>query len=413
MKMNKFFMLGLAGLAFTACSNEEDVVNDFPDGGGAVSIQLVNPSVSTKALAGPSENTVPITGTIKIDLYDDQTTTVSQTMSFDASTIDDNTVLTFWNVKAPKKIAVSINNGAADYSGVAINNLQGLPGTIPAYGETTKFTLTSDMKSPNLANDHEATGGNKHEQGAETGDDQKQYQIYTAKVTMAIPVARLEVSGIRHKSHPQQEEPGTDECEYHTLTIKGVYMDNLFTKGGAYQENNTSAGSDDFYNSKFADGTVLQNYCWDDAVETLGTGITAILKNEITAGDAVGENFLEEGASWPKATEDDEDQVFAYNFYPATGIDNMPKFKIYFDTSLGADPANPKPAPRFAMITKYKTGSGELAAFEPGKIYRITNAELVDGNIIGDEGGNTLYGVEVTVKEATWTAVDINAEWAQ
>lgn len=26
MKLNKFFMLGLAGLAFTACSNEEDAV---------------------------------------------------------------------------------------------------------------------------------------------------------------------------------------------------------------------------------------------------------------------------------------------------------------------------------------------------------------------------------------------------
>lgn len=414
MKMNKFFMLGLAGLAFAACSNEEEVVNDFPNGGGAVSIQLVNPSVSTKGLAEPSSNTVPITGTITIDLYDNQTTSVSQTMSFDASEIDASTVLTFWNVTAPRKIAVSINNGTADYANVDITTLQDKLANIPAYGETTKFTLTDEMKSPNLANEHDAaTGtGNKHEQGANAGDDKKQYQIYTAKVTMAIPVARLEVSGIHHKSHPQQADPGTDECEYKTLTIKGVYMDNLYTKGGAYQENNTSTETDGFYKSYFANGSVLQDYCWnaDDETLNLGTGITAILKNEITAGNADGENFLAEGSSWPKDTAEGDEQVFAYNFYPAAGND-MPKFKIYFDKSEGSDATNPKPAPRFAMITKYKTTTGDLAAFEAGKIYRITNAELVDGNIIGDESGNTLYGVEVTVKEASWTAVDITAEW--
>ena len=199
MKLNKFFMLGMVGLAFAACSNEEEVAS-FPDGGGAVSIRLVNPGVLTKGIANPTPgSSVAVTGTIKIDLYDNQTTTVSQTMSFDASTINDETVLTFWNVQAPKKIAVSINNGAANYSGVAISDLQAAPASIPAYGETTKFTLTDDMKSPDLDNDHEATGGNKQEQGANEGDDKKLYQIYTAKVTMAIPVARLEVSGIKHK----------------------------------------------------------------------------------------------------------------------------------------------------------------------------------------------------------------------
>ena len=29
MKLNKFFMLGLAGLAFAACSNEDEVGNDL------------------------------------------------------------------------------------------------------------------------------------------------------------------------------------------------------------------------------------------------------------------------------------------------------------------------------------------------------------------------------------------------
>ena len=63
------------------------------------------------------------------------------------------------------------------------------------------------------------------------------------------------------------------------------------------------------------------------------------------------------------------------------------------------------------MITKYVDGNGDEVTFENGKIYRIAKAELADGNIIGDEGGNTLYGVVVTVTEATWSIVDINAIW--
>lgn len=66
------------------------------------------------------------------------------------------------------------------------------------------------------------------------------------------------------------------------------------------------------------------------------------------------------------------------------------------------------------MITSYKQTSGApITKFEPGHIYRITSAKLTDENIIGDEGGNTLYGVEVTVVEAEWTVETIDADWAK
>ena len=48
-----------------------------------------------------------------------------------------------------------------------------------------------------------------------------------------------------------------------------------------------------------------------------------------------------------------------------------------------------------------------------GHIYQITSATLLDKNIIGDESGNTTYGVEVTVKEAKWTIVPTTGEWAE
>lgn len=394
MKMNKFFMLGLAGLAFAACSNEEDAVNNsFPEGTGVVSVKLINPALSrtitdpTGGTAGTT--TIAIDGNLTVSLYEASDVTggvpnedaTPKTITIAADEVSNTTALKFWNVTNPGLITVSINGGEKSYASTAIETaaLQCAPASIPAYGETTGFTLTGNTESPVIAND------DKTEAGAVEGDQNKTYQLYTASVDMAIPVARLEVSGITHVTHAGAPD---DVCEYTTLTIAGAYMDNLYTKGGTYSE------TDD----KYSDATVLQNYCWDEDGD-LGTGIDAVLKDAIP-GEASARSFLT--GTWPA-----EGDAFAYNFYAGT---ENPVFKIYFDTSVGS--GDPRPAPRFAMVEKYVDADGDEVTFENGKIYRITKAELADGNIIGDEGGNALYGVVVTVTEATWSIVDINAEWA-
>ena len=101
---------------------------------------------------------------------------------------------------------------------------------------------------------------------------------------------------------------------------------------------------------------------------------------------------------------------FTYNFF-VNGTN--PIFKLYFGTAVAADGADPVSQPRYAMITNYKKEDGTPVTFEAGKIYRITEAELSDKNILGDEGGNTLWGVEVTVVEAQWDIVNIEADWAE
>lgn len=40
MKLNKFFMLGLAGLAFAACSNEDEVGNDLSQNSKTITVRL-------------------------------------------------------------------------------------------------------------------------------------------------------------------------------------------------------------------------------------------------------------------------------------------------------------------------------------------------------------------------------------
>lgn len=389
MKINKLFLLGLAGLAFTACSSDEEMTpqSGLPAGTGAVSVKIVNPAV-TRALAavtpGTAGSTISVTGDLIVSLYESEDLTKpAQTLKIAAADVNNTTELKFWNVTSPGKITVSINDGKNSYENVAITEMQDLPAAIEAYGETTAFTKTNETSSPDLAND------GKTEEGAVNGDENKVYQMYKASITMAIPVARLEVSGITHVTHAGAPD---DVCEYSKLTIAGVYMDNLYTKGGAYAEGT----------SKYSAGTVPVDYCWEAGQSpSLGTGATAILKDAITDADR---SFLADRV-WPVAG-----QAYAYNFY--AGADN-PIFKIYFDESEGASSDEPRPAPRFAMVTRYVDDAGSPVTFENGKIYRITKAELSDKNIIGDEGGNTLYGVTVTVTEAEWSIVDIKAEWAK
>lgn len=387
MKLNKFFMLGLAGLAFAACSNEEEVGNQFPEGTGAVTIKIVSPALTRSIETGTTASTVPVTGSVKITL---SAKNGGGSITLTADQLASQSNVTFWNVEEPSGVTVSMNGGKNSYTTDAPTIFENIvPASIPAYGEVGAdgFTLSPDVASPG------EQGGENYETGAKDGDENKDYQLYKATVQLAIPVARLEVSGIKHitttGSHVAQD------CAYGTLTIAGVYLDNVYATGAGVT----------YANGAFpcASGTPT-DYSYDG---TNGTGIAAIWKDA-----AATTNFLTADAEWPETA----GQAYSYYFFGADGADNLPIFKIYFNSSVAKDDDHPLPAPRYAMITKYKetaeNGGGDITKFEPGHIYRITSAQLTDENIIGDEGGNTLYGVEVTVEEATWEVKTIDAEWA-
>lgn len=383
MKMNKFFMLGLAGLAFAACNNEEELSNQLPEGTGAVTINIVSPAMTRSVETGTTDNSVTVTGPVTITLA---ATTGGGSITLTEQELAAQNSVTFWNVESPTKVTVTMNNGKNSYTSDAPTVFEDVaPASIPAYGETSSFTLTSETASPG------DKGGSDYETGANGSDNSKVYQLCTASVQLAIPVARLEVSGIQHITGSHLE----GDCAYNTLTIAGVYLDNVYATGNgvAYANGAFSCAS----------GTPT-DYSYDGVH---GTGSEAIWKDA-----AVTTDFLSVDAVWPETA----GEAYSYYFFGADGAENLPKFKIYFSESEAKDTDSPLPAPRYAMITKYKetaeNGGSEITKFEPGHIYRITSAQLSDENIIGDEGGNTLYGVEVTVEEATWTVKTIDAEWA-
>lgn len=386
MKFSKSLLWAFAGLGLFACSNEEVVDNtQLPDGVGAVTINIVSPSMSRAIVDGTTATSVPVTGNVTISL---EATTGSGSIKLSTEELAEQSSVTFWNVKEPKKITVSMNGGKASYADDAPTIFTSEPAGVPAYGEVgeTDITLSSTTASPG------DKGGADYETGANSGDENKTYQLYTASVKLAIPVARLEVSGIQHIT----DTHATGDCAYKTLKIAGVYLDNVYATGAGVT----------YASGAFPCATgAPTDYSYDG---THGTGTAAILKDAATVTD-----FLTANQTWPET----DGKAYAYYFYGADGADKLPKFKIYFSESESQDATSPLPAPRYAMITSYKqtseNGGGQITKFEPGHIYRITSAKLTDENIIGDEGGNTLYGVEVTVEEAEWTVETIDADWAK
>lgn len=381
MKLTKsLFMLCAAGLSLCACDSDENV-NQLPDGVGMVEVKVYSPE--TKAITtGSSDGAIEVTGDITVTLYatfvgaDGKTeTTPAEGMSvvLDGT----NTTAKFWNVKNPTKVTASVHGGTDTYASIAINDatMQVAPASIPAYGEATP-SLSNNPSSPNFS-DPDDEKVNAHE-----GDDSKTYQVYEADIAMKIPVARLEVSGLKI----------SNTTDYSSLTLDGVYLDHISVNGPAWS-------GDGF--KTFASNP--QDYAF---VAGEGTGVEAILK------DPVGEDFV--SATYPATG------VYAYNFYgapegTATSDENAakynPSFKMYFST--GTKTSNDVIYPRFAFIKRFKDEGNNTVVLKNGNVYKITAAELVDANIIGDEGGNTLYGVEVTVTEASWTVQTIKADWAQ
>ena len=254
MKMNKWFMLGMVGLAFTACSNEEELGNQLPNGTGAVTVKIAAPMVTKGVATGTSGNSVlvvPKSGSkVSITLAAE---TGGGTIEIEAGEAwnDNEKEVVFWGVKNPTSVEVTMNGGTKTYATTGVDDATLLnidPVNIPAYGYTEDITLTANTSSPATTDKDEA-----HQYGATSENVETTYQMYTATVTMAIPVARLEISEIKHITTEHQ----TGDCEYSTLTIAGVYLDNLYAQGNgvAYSDGSFSFASGNLTDYSFTGQT--------------------------------------------------------------------------------------------------------------------------------------------------------------
>mgnify|MGYP001442062038 FL=1 len=364
MRLTKSLLWAFAGLGMFACSSE-DVVPEGGDmsGNGVVEVKIVAPNDFTRSLenatTGDNNSNVKVKGTLTIKLTATEGSD-EEVVQLDGSGTPIN--VKFWGVKNPQKVEAYINDGekvtgTTSIVNLSAPNMQAMPEAIPAYGETSVIKLSGKT---------------------EEGEDGKKYEMYNATVTMSIPVARLEISGITHVDHASGDNGGENACKYKELSINGIYLDKVLATKGA---------------------TSVTDYCYPAPED--GSIAAPILWDAISTPN----DFLVKGAEWPAA--DIPAKAYAYNFYPSAG--EQPLVKIYFANATSIDSDNTLAQPRYAMIKTYNRDPD--FKFEAGRIYRIKNVTLLDKNIIGDEEGNTTYGVDVTVEEAQWTVTDLDAEW--
>lgn len=393
MKLNKFFMLGLAGLAFAACSNEEEVGNQLPEGNGAVTVKLVSPAMTKAVVEGTGDvSSVKVTGEVVITLQDNGGENQAATVTVGENGELSTPTVTFWNVTSPGKITAVMHSGISDYSNIAITGdtpeLQTLPASIPVYGEATPTPM--NISKPGVDGEDDTNFG------AQAGDQNKNFDMYEATVSLQIPVARLEVSGLTHVEHTSSAT-----CKFTNLKICGVYLDHVRPGDGGEPENYKFPGDAN-------GGPELEE--------------DALLYDAINGGLSGGDPFTST-VSWPTDA-NKTTPVFAYNFYaPAandatiTSVDKNvsiaqnPHFKVVFSYTDNSTAVSTTKY-RYAMITAYKEGDNYIV-MRKGRIYKITGAQISDDAIIPDEEGNTTYGVEVTVKEAVWEVHTITGEWVE
>lgn len=365
MKVNKFLMLGIAGLAFAACSNDDDLSNgNLPQGNGALEITFSDGGLFTKTVPGTSEedgeDVVLVKGTVTVNVTAGGTGTKTATITTDE--IAQGKTVKFWDITNPTKVEAYINDGKESYADISIvnssaPNMQAMPVAIPAYGKAEGDQISLD--------------------GTTETNNGKEYEMYKATVQLEIPVARLEISGITHVDNEGET------CEYDELTIDGIYLDKIKPTG----------------NGRSTD------YHYPEIEADEEAGIEAV-PAPILWEAISSESFLQSGISWPK----EQNQVYAFNFYPDNTA--MPILKIYFANATGSD-ASPdiKKEPRYAVVKSYNNNPN--FKFEAGTIYRIKSVNLYDGNILGTEEGNDMYGLNVTVEEAKWDVETLSAEWVE
>lgn len=366
MKMNKFFMLGLAGLAFAACNNEEELGNSNIEGTGMVEVTIQSPATRSVQTATTGTSVI-VGGNITVKVYNEEGTELGQAV-IERNAVDEDATTTYtariFNVVNPTKVVAYCNDGKAVYDDedIAITDtrLQSEPQSIPAYAEATLSTADINGEMENT-------------------EDGKVYQRYTKELALQIPVARLELEGVKHVDEDAS-------CKFATLTINGVYLNNI------YATKDAAAATD--------------TYSWNE--ESTEGGANFPVLYDVVGTFGTGENF-KSGTAFPTET----GKAFAYNFFAGTGKE-LPELKIYFNSATASSADDPVTQPRYAIVKSYKTsGGGQITEFTPGTIYRITNVELDDKYIGPNESGETVYGVEVTVEEATWSVTDITADWVE
>lgn len=344
MKISKYFMVAAASIMMFGCAKNDNngLDNSEPV---AFSVKIVKPEALTKATGNfteaDGEGNILVCNNVTIRLKNAAGGTIQAAENVILDDLADDTY-TFWNVEKPASVEVSINGGVESYEN--LDAVDGEPASMPAFGKTTSITYEG-LKA------YDATLA-----GNDAGEAGMSYSNYVATVNVRIPVARLEMGGIKH----------------------------VVGEGGPLFNNLT------FLSVEVRNATVAGEYSVGNSV------FEAVGENVQNLTDEVNEDFLTEGVVFPTTG------CYVYNFF--VSADKQPEVAFNFSTLNGGETVK-----LYAVVDHFVDGDGsEIANFEAGKIYQIKKIEIEDSDLSTDPSGEDAISVTVTVEVKEWEIVSMS-----
>ncbi len=443
MKLNKYFMLGLAGLAFAACSNEEDAITGADSNDKTMIVSIAGIGAETKASTPAGEWTPD----------NNAAAAVTNINSLSLLFTDANGVIKY-KYEGDKTGKAAEWNALFSTAGVKFIGLSGVTQvhavanvptgvTVPAVGAnisaltTINFALQGLGEAATkagvvyLGSDTDITPLNQEPATATQevtldGAGAEGNFYYTANVNLVPIVSRIQINSINIQTSGSTTfaNAAGDDADYFTLswsnfqpTLHGVYLNNFAPSFNGFAGTTGTLLKNDSYvstitNGQWLFGTPATDYAADAAyISYTNSAYGALL------------NYGTESAGTTPLTIPD-DQCIAFNifvpFNPTTGTATTianPTIHFQFDKTVSNYSTN---------ITK--TGGGDLTDEEKTYVNTATtklaytlptlNTGYLFANIsklLTTAGGSTeitlapgkIYNMDVTISPVNMT-IDLN-----
>lgn len=359
MKLNKYFMLGLAGLAFAACSNEDEVGNDLSQSSKTITVKIETGGYTTKA-SGDGSWTSGTEGKSSISV----TNVTVYLLNKDGGIVDTRTI-----------------NGLTDtFHGVngAVTKIAAVANCSPTSSDTWTNIVTETF---NVANYQTAANAPVYAEPVnityKNTDSQDGFPLYEANLTLATKMSRIELSG-------NLQCTNLTESAYKTLTLEYVGINKA--------------------NTKFIlSGT-------GSAPHSVTSNLTGF--PDLTTGTGTPTAFYDAAAT-PAPVLNDKDTPVALGTSYGYSVCGMPELLLRFDS----EPIDNVAAgyiiydPAYLKITGFKTADDKTVDMEPGKIYQITNLEFTEEDITTLEKDKIC--ITATVSVTPWDIVAVEPEYGK
>lgn len=378
MKLNKLFLLAMAGLGLFACSNNEDRVDTQLEGKKNITLKISTPQTpGGRAITPPStgdENgkVTTVLNDLVVYLYNQASGVIYKAENFESNSDEfvalRNTGYTFHNLDANVDAVAVVGNNLECPTDITTTKIADIETYVVSAAQQTDMNdviLFDEDKTLTAATESDV-------QKAEPGhSDPTNY--YTAEVTIAPLVARIEIGDIKCKEVPAGTTP-----IYTTLPLHAVVLDNYYASAQLLSQTTNDAV------------TVLE--------EGAVTAYTGTAWNyDVLAAD---QNITE--TAWNPETAEGVSSRFAYNFIPTKNTDKaMPWTRLLFKDVKTA--TNTTVGYLYVTAKNYKFSTATFNGFEAGKIYKL-NFEFDQENVSVFD--NTLKCVTVTVSVQDWEIVD-------